>query len=83
MRRPHRGAYFTQVNTLSARLGGGGSLAGEPACRTSASRCAIGSRRISSGGIAEWEANQCARDDDEIDDTMVAFEDAVAISWAD
>jgi hypothetical protein len=34
-------------------------------------------------GIAEWEANQCARDDDEIDVTMLAFEDAVAASWAD
>lgn len=34
-------------------------------------------------GIAEWEANQCARDDDEIDVTMLAFEDAVTASWAD
>jgi len=34
-------------------------------------------------GIAEWEANQCARDDDEIDLTMLAFEDALAASWDD
>ncbi|MBY0240642.1 MAG: hypothetical protein K2X55_15130 [Burkholderiaceae bacterium] len=34
-------------------------------------------------GIAEWEASQCAHDDDDIDVTMSAFEDALAASWAD
>lgn len=34
-------------------------------------------------GLPEWEANQGARDDDEIDVTMLAFEDAVTASWAD
>ncbi|WP_093391200.1 hypothetical protein [Rugamonas rubra] len=33
-------------------------------------------------GIAEWEASQCAHDDD-IGITMSTFEDALAASWKD
>ena len=34
-------------------------------------------------GIAEWEASQCAHDDDDIDITMSTFNDALAASWKD
>ncbi len=34
-------------------------------------------------GIAEWEASQCASDNDDIDITMLAFEDALVATWKD